>query len=72
MNAAGVVTLPIRLLFFAETEPGPLIAAGGSILLLLGVLAAAVVSSTIGLERALGLEPPAPLQESGQLKTDDS
>lgn len=56
VNSGRFVTLPVKLLFLRDTDPGPLIAAGGSILLLLGVLMLIVVDRTLGLRRAFGLK----------------
>lgn len=56
INTGQTITLPVRLLFLRETEPGPLIAAGGTVLLVLGILLLALLQWTVGLTRAFGLD----------------
>ncbi|MCZ7572817.1 MAG: ABC transporter permease subunit [Ardenticatenaceae bacterium] len=56
VNDPKTITVPVRLLFFLDTQSGPLIAAGSSILLIVGLLVVLIVSATIGLERAYGVK----------------
>lgn len=55
VSDADTVTVPVRLLIYRESEPGPLIAAGGTLLLVVSLIAAAVIIKTIGLGRAFGV-----------------
>jgi putative spermidine/putrescine transport system permease protein len=55
INSPSTTTLPVRLLTQLETIDGPLIAAGGSVLLLIALAVAVVLDRTIGLSRAFGL-----------------
>lgn len=54
VNTGRLVTLPVALLFLRETEGGPLIAAGGSVLLIVGVVLLVVMARSFGLGRAFG------------------
>lgn len=55
VNSPTTITLPVRMLIEMEHESGPLIAAAGSVLLLIAVVLAVVLERTIGLSRAFGL-----------------
>jgi ABC-type spermidine/putrescine transport system permease subunit II len=55
VKSGKTTTLPVRLLLTAEVLPGPLLAAAGSMLLLIALLLAVVIDRTIGLSRAFGL-----------------
>ena len=55
VNSPTTTTLPVRLLTQLETVSGPLIAAGGSVLLIIAVGAAVLLDRTIGLSKAFGL-----------------
>lgn len=55
VNNSETITVPVRLLFYQELEPGPLIAAGGTILMLLGAVLALLVSWFVGIGRAFGV-----------------
>lgn len=55
VNNPDTVTVPVRLLLYQETQPGPLIAAGGTILMVIGIAVAVVVVRTVGLGRAFGV-----------------
>lgn len=55
VNSPTTITLPVRMLIEMEHASGPLIAAAGSVLLLIAVVLAVVLERTIGLSRAFGL-----------------
>ncbi|MPZ24902.1 MAG: ABC transporter permease subunit [Micromonosporaceae bacterium] len=55
INNPDTITVPVRLLLYQETQPGPLIAAGGTILMVVGVVVCAVIVKTVGLGRAFGV-----------------
>jgi putative spermidine/putrescine transport system permease protein len=55
VNSPTTITLPVRMLIEMEHASGPLIAASGSVLLLIAVVLALVLERTIGLSRAFGL-----------------
>lgn len=55
VTSPTTITLPVRMLIEMEHESGPLIAAAGSVLLLIAVILAVVLERTIGLARAFGL-----------------
>jgi ABC-type spermidine/putrescine transport system permease subunit II len=55
VNTGTMVTLPIRMLVVGEQEAGPLIAAAGSVLLLIALVLAVLVDRVIGLEVAFGI-----------------
>jgi putative spermidine/putrescine transport system permease protein len=55
VNSPSTTTLPVRLLSQMQEITGPLIAAGGSVLLIIALGLALVLDRTIGLSRALGL-----------------
>jgi putative spermidine/putrescine transport system permease protein len=56
VNAPGTVTLPIRMLLSLDHESGPLVAAAGSLLLLVAVVLIVVLELTVGLARAFGVK----------------
>lgn len=55
VNSPKTITLPVRMLIEMEHASGPLIAAAGSVLLLIAVVLTVLLERTIGLSRALGL-----------------
>jgi len=55
VNSPTTITLPVRMLIEMEHASGPLIAAAGSVLLLIAVVLAVVLERIIGLSRAFGL-----------------
>lgn len=55
VNNPDTITVPVRLLLYQETQPGPLIAAGGTILMVVGVIVCVVIVKTVGLGRAFGV-----------------
>jgi putative spermidine/putrescine transport system permease protein len=57
VNSGPVVTLPVRMLIVSQQEPGPLIAAAGSFLLLIALAMAMLLDRTIGLSNAFGVPP---------------
>jgi putative spermidine/putrescine transport system permease protein len=55
LTSASTVTLPVRMLTQMEHESGPLVAVGGSVLLIIGLIVALIVERTVGLSRAFGI-----------------
>jgi putative spermidine/putrescine transport system permease protein len=55
INSPSATTLPVRLLTQLDTVDGPLIAAGGSVLLIIAIGVAIVLDRSIGLSKAFGL-----------------
>jgi putative spermidine/putrescine transport system permease protein len=55
INSPDTTTLPIRMLLEMQESFGPLIAAAGSVLLLIAVVLAIVLDRVIGLARAFGI-----------------
>jgi putative spermidine/putrescine transport system permease protein len=55
VNTPHALTLPVRMVIAMEQDSGPLIAASGSVLLLLTLAAVVVLERTVGLDRALGI-----------------
>lgn len=56
VSAPGVVTLPVRMLLSMDHESGPLVAASGSLLLLVAVVLIVLLELTVGLARAFGVK----------------
>lgn len=56
VSAPGTVTLPVRMLLSMDHESGPLVAASGSLLLLVAVVLIVVLELTVGLARAFGVK----------------
>lgn len=55
VNSPNAITLPVRMLFWMETETAPLIAAAGTLLMAVGVLLLVVINKYIGVGRAFGM-----------------
>lgn len=55
VNSADTITLPVRMLLTLDQESGPLIAAAGSLLLIVAVGLIVILELTIGLAKALGV-----------------
>jgi putative spermidine/putrescine transport system permease protein len=56
INSPDTTTLPIRMLLEMSENVGPLIAAAGSVLLLIAIALAFILDRVIGLSRAFGIE----------------
>jgi putative spermidine/putrescine transport system permease protein len=56
VNSPDTTTLPVRMLLEMEQDTGPLIAASGSVLLIIAALLALAIDRTVGLARAFGLQ----------------
>jgi putative spermidine/putrescine transport system permease protein len=56
VNAPGTVTLPVRMLLSLDHESGPLVAAAGSLLLLVALVLIVALELTVGLAKAFGVK----------------
>jgi putative spermidine/putrescine transport system permease protein len=55
INSPDTTTLPIRMLLDMQESFGPLIAAGGSVLLFIAIALAVILDRVVGLSRAFGI-----------------
>jgi putative spermidine/putrescine transport system permease protein len=55
LSSPTTVTLPVRMLTQMEHDSGPLVAVGGAVLLIIGLVVALILDRTVGLSRAFGI-----------------
>ena len=56
LTSPTTMTLPVRMLVAMENESGSLVAATGSVLLIVAFIAAVILDRTIGIQKAFGLK----------------
>jgi len=55
VNSADTISLPVRMLLSLDQQSGPLVAAAGSLLLLVALVLIVALEFTVGLAKALGI-----------------